>query len=117
MELIKKNMFWGVNYVEYVTFSSNKIGSLHGIHNPFLSVTVYNGIFVGLAFLFAHINLVRSALTRWKQADPRHKIILFASIACIVLHQSVDIWYYMYFWWLSWGVVDFRDLSESSTRI
>ena len=105
--LLKQNMFWGVNSGEYMVFM-NMRGMAAPPHNPFLNVAVYNGIFVGLGFVIAHVYLISVSFARWKKADFGLKMILLTSVSSIMLHQSMDIWYYIYFWFLCWPIIEFK---------
>jgi len=107
-ELIKNNLLWGTNYLEYYSIISNKT-VFKTPHNPFLNVIAFNGIFVGLAFIFAHVYMAWLVVIRWKKVDYGYKMILFTSMVCIIIHQSFDLWYFIYFWFLSWSVVNFKE--------
>jgi O-antigen ligase/polysaccharide polymerase Wzy-like membrane protein len=106
-EIIKNNLFWGTNYVKYYSIIS-KNTLFKTPHNPFLNVMVFNGIFVGFGFIFAHIYMIWLVVKRWKNVDYGYRMILFTGIVCIILHQSFDLWYFMYFWFLSWSVIKFK---------
>jgi len=119
-QIIFENPLLGVSRIDYESYFS--FTKFRDVHNPFLAIFVYQGAVVGVLFLVAHASVGLTIMKRWKACLHRSdKIILLTAAMVVVSHQSSDIWYSLYFLFLSWAFLRFKvknrvEISSRATK-
>lgn len=111
--VIMENLIFGVSDIYFNNYLASYDLAKYGEgdltpHNPFMNIFVFSGVIAGAVFIVAHAFVVSRIIKKWRHVDRSHKIVLLTCAFVMVAHQSIDIWYSLYFWFLSWAMVEYK---------
>ncbi len=113
ISILLENLIFGVADIDYNNYMASYDLAKYGgggltPHNPFMNIFVFSGVIAGALFIVAHVFIISKVIKKWRHVDRSHRVILLTSAFVIVAHQSSDIWYSLYFWFLSWAMIEYR---------
>lgn len=109
-DIIESNPF-GLPYATYTeTFSLYTYMNDHnGVtrvvitpHNQIFSSFVFGGVVAGIALIAIFAILVVGVLRRFHRLDSTTRTLMYVPLAGIMIHLSIDAWYYAYYYVITW---------------